>query len=255
MIRVVLLGTGNVATHLVNAFLNAKYIDLVQVFARKKSNLKYIQKNKINTTSNLSELKDADIYIIAIADDAIAAFSEQLNIKKNALVVHTSGSVAMNAINNNFRKGVFYPLQTFSKEKSINFKTVPLCLEAEHNEDLVILEKLASAISNAVYFIDSKQRESLHIAAVFVNNFTNHLYHIGKTICYEHEVPFAILQPLIQETAKKILDLSPYDAQTGPARRNDSNTITRHLEQLPNNYKEIYSLLTKSIRDTYEQEL
>jgi predicted short-subunit dehydrogenase-like oxidoreductase (DUF2520 family) len=255
MIRVVLLGTGNVATHLVNAFLNAKNIDLVQIFARKKSNLKYIQKNKINTTSNLSELKDADIYIIAIADDAIATFSEQLNIKKNALVVHTSGSVAMNAINNNFRKGVFYPLQTFSKEKSINFKTVPLCLEAEHNEDLVILEKLASAISNAVYFIDSKQRESLHIAAVFVNNFTNHLYHIGKTICYEHEVPFAILQPLIQETAKKILDLSPYDAQTGPARRNDSNTITRHLEQLPNNYKEIYSLLTKSIRDTYEQEL
>ena len=252
MIRVVLLGAGNVATHLVNAFSNAKNIELVQIYARKKSSLKYIQKNNISTTTNLNELKVADVYIIAIADDAIAEFSHQLKIKKNALVVHTSGSVAMNAINNNFRKGVFYPLQTFSKEKSINFKTVPLCLEAEHKQDLVILEKLASAISNAVYFINSKQRETLHVAAVFVNNFTNHFYHIGKTICKEHDVPFAILQPLIQETAKKILDLTPYDAQTGPAKRNDSNTIARHLEQLPDNYKEIYSLLTKSISNTYE---
>lgn len=255
MIRVVLLGAGNVATHLVNAFSNAKNIDLVQVYARKKSSIEHIQKNNLITTTNLDKLKDADVYIIAIADDAISTFSRQLEIKKNALVVHTSGSVAMNDIANNFRRGVFYPLQTFSKEKSVNFKTVPLCLEAEHNEDLVLLEQLASAISDAVYFIDSKQRETLHVAAVFVNNFTNHLYHVGKTICNEHEVPFVILQPLIQETAKKILDLSPYDAQTGPAKRNDNNTITRHLEQLPNNYKEIYSLLTKSISNTYEQEL
>ncbi len=253
MIRVVLLGAGNIATHLLYAFTEAAKIEVVQLYARSEKSLLPF-KNTVATTSTLGNLAMADVYIIAVADDAIAEVSKKLLVK-NALVVHTSGSVSMNTLKGKFRKGVFYPLQTFTKEITVDFSTIPICLEAAHNEDLLILEKLASAISDAVYFIDSKQREHLHIAAVFVNNFTNHMYHIGQQICDQSEVPFEVLKPLIQETAVKLTKVSPLEAQTGPAKRKDTQTITKHLDQLPKNFKEIYSLLTKSISDTYEQEL
>ena len=253
MIRVVILGSGNVATHLTKAFLNTQTIEVVQVYGRSKNSLKHIV-DLVATTTNLTELTPADVYIIAIADDAIALFSSQLP-NKDALVVHTSGSVAMNAIDNRFRQGVFYPLQTFTKNSTVDFSVIPICLEAQHNKDLVLLEKLGSAISNAVYFIDSKQRESLHVAAVFANNFTNHLYYIAKTICAENKVPFAVLRPLIQETANKIKTIDPIKAQTGPAKRNDQKTIAKHLNQLPEAYQNIYKTLTTAITKTYEQEL
>jgi len=253
MIKVVILGTGNVATHLIKAFSIAKKVELVQVYTRTKNNLKAFE-NNVETTTNLSALKEADVYIIAIADDAISEFSSKLKLK-NALVVHTSGSVSMENIDSRFRKGVFYPLQTFTKGKKVDFGTIPICLETQYNDDLLVLEKLASTISNAVYFIDSTQRESLHIAAVFVNNFSNHLYYVGKSLCSQHNVPFEILQPLIQETANKVQTIHPFDAQTGPAKRNDTNIISKHLDALPKNYQEIYALLTKSITKTYEQEL
>lgn len=250
MIRVVLLGAGNVATHLIKAFSTAKKVELVQVYARTKKSLQRFQ-NLVDTTTNLSDLKDADVYIIAIADDAIGEFSSQLP-NNNALVVHTSGSVTMNAIDNRFRKGVFYPLQTFTKGTKVDFSTIPICLEAQHDEDLQLLEKIGAAISNSVYFIDSKQRESLHLAAVFVNNFTNHMYHIGQTICDEHKVSFEVLQPLIQETATKIKTIAPLKAQTGPAKRNDQKTIEKHLKQLPKGYQNIYKVITTAITKTYE---
>lgn len=250
MIEVVVLGAGNVASHFIDAFSNAESIDLVQVYARKRKSLDMLN-HDIAKTTNLNQLKSADIYVIAIADDAIADFTSQL-VLKNALVVHTSGSVSMDAIDDRFHRGVFYPLQTFTKNAEVDFSSIPICLEAQYNEDLVLLEKLASAISNNVYFIDSEQRESLHIAAVFVNNFTNHLYYIGHQICNEHMVPFQILKPLIEETAKKISNTFPAKAQTGPARRNDQKTIAKHLKHLPKEYQEIYKSITKSISKTYE---
>jgi len=227
---------------------------VVQLYARSKKSLSPF-KNMVDTTSTITDLVKADVYIIAVTDDAIAKVSASLSLK-NVLVVHTSGSVEMNAMEKNLRRGVFYPLQTFTKGTIVDFCTIPICIEAEHNDDLLILEKLASSISKAVYFIDSKQRESLHLAAVFVNNFTNHLYHIGQEICNQNTVPFEVLKPLIQETANKIKTIAPIDAQTGPAKRKDINTITKHLHQLPAaSRKELYSLLTKSISDTYEQKL
>lgn len=253
MIRVVLLGAGNVATHLLKAFSTTRKVEVVQLYARTKKSLLPF-KNIVATTNTIDDLVKADVYIIAVADDAIKEVSATLSLK-NALIVHTSGSVEMNALAEKLRKGVFYPLQTFTKETTVDFSTIPICIEAEHNNDLLILEKLASSISEAVYFIDSKQRESLHTAAVFVNNFTNHLYHIGKQICDQNNVPFEVLKPLIKETAIKIKNTSPFDAQTGPAKRKDTNTITKHLHQLPENYKEIYSLLTRSISNTHEQKL
>src|SRR5690606_18010692 len=131
-------------------------------------------KNSTSITNNLSELKEADIYILAVSDNVISDLSSSLNLK-NKLVVHTSGSVAMEELKSDSNKGVFYLLQTFSKEIKVNFSTVPICIEAENEENLMLLETLAKAISNNCYFINSVQRKSLHVAAVFVNNFVNHL--------------------------------------------------------------------------------
>ena len=253
MVQVVLLGSGNVATHLSKTFLKAKNVDLVQVYGRTERSLKHID-NQINTTTSLNKITKADLYVLAVPDDVIAEFSTTLPFE-NALVVHTSGSVAMDELSSNNRKGVFYPLQTFSKNSHLDFNEVPVCIEAQKNEDLFLLEKLASAVSKNVYFIDSNQRKSLHVAAVFVNNFVNHLYHIGHEICKNHTVPFEILAPLIRETAKKIEKIKPLDAQTGPARRHDAQTINSHESLLSEAHQEIYKLLTKSIQKTYGKEL
>jgi predicted short-subunit dehydrogenase-like oxidoreductase (DUF2520 family) len=164
-------------------------------------------------------------------------------------VVHTSGSFAMKDLKNTTSKGVFYMLQTFSKDKEVDFSVVPFCLEAEHTADYLLLEKVARVLGVKVYPINSEQRKALHVAAVFVNNFTNHLYKIGNDICKEHQVPFEILEPLIQETSEKIKTLSPEKAQTGPAIRNDEKTIKNHLELLQKEQQEIYKLITQSIKN------
>jgi len=253
MIQVVLLGSGNVATHLSKTFLKAKNVDIIQVYGRTERSLKHVD-NQIHKITNINKLAKADVYVMAVPDDAIAEFSSALPLD-NSLVVHTSGSVAMDELSSNLRKGVFYPLQTFSKSSDLDFKEIPVCIEAQKNEDLVLLEKLASAITKKVYFIDSNQRKSLHVAAVFVNNFVNHLYHIGHEICKNHTVPFEILTPLIRETAKKIEEIPPFDAQTGPARRHDKQTMRAHESMLSEAHQEIYKLLTKSIEKTYGKEL
>lgn len=252
MIKVVLFGAGNVASHLAKIFIASNAVELVQVYSRSKKSLE--QFTNIPTTTNLNNLAKADVYIIAIPDDAIANFSKKLP-KLNGLLVHTSGSVAMDSIDVKHTRGVFYPLQTFSKDKSVDFKQVPICIEAEKDQDLHLLEKLAESISDKVFLINSKQRKSLHVAAVFVNNFTNHLYHIADNICKEHTVPFEILTPLIQETAHKINDLKPFEAQTGPAKRNDVKTIETHLALLNKEQQNIYKVLTQSIQQTYGKEL
>ena len=229
MISVVVIGKGNVGTHLYNAFLKAESVSVVQINSRK-----------------LNDIPQADVTIIAVSDDAIAKVSSKI---KNSFIVHTSGSVAIDALKSSNRKGVFYMLQTFSKNKKINFSEVPFCLEAENESDYFLLKKLAKSIGKKVFSISSEQRKALHVAAVFVNNFTNHLYKIGNDICEDNNVPFEILQPLIQETSKKIKTISPIDAQTGPAIRNDKKTIKKHLDLLDKNQQKIYKLLTKSIQN------
>jgi len=253
MISVIVLGTGNVGTHLTKAFLDSKSVALVQVYSRSKSSLKFIEA-KVDTTTSLDKLKKADVYIIAISDNNISTFSSQLD-GKDKLIVHTSGSASIKALKNKGDKGVFYPLQTFSKRNSIDFSTIPICVETEKNEDLVLLEKLASSISNNVFIIDSEQRKLLHVAAVFTNNFVNHLYKIGFDICEENNIPFEALHPLIIETAKKIVSNNPKTIQTGPAHRNDTDTIETHLNLLSGEQKKIYQLLTQSIQNNYGQKL
>ena len=246
MIKTVIIGSGNVAQHLIMAFAKSNKIEVIQAFSRQKESLnQLLDANKI--TSNFNDLVQADLYIIAVSDDAIASVSAQLPFN-NRLVVHTSGSVSIDALDPKNRRGIFYPLQTFSKNKAIDFSSIPICLESDTDYDF--LEIVARDISNNVYKINSEQRKSLHIAAVFVNNFVNHLYQIGHEICEANKVSFEVLKPLLLETANKVMLLSPLEAQTGPAKRNDQQTIASHLEALSNeNHKTIYKLLTQSIQN------
>lgn len=248
MIKIALIGSGNVAQHLIKAFAKSESVELLQVFSRKKETLKnLLDSEKIVT--DFASLKEADLYVIAVSDDAINDVSKQIPFQ-NKLTVHTSGTSSIDSLDSKNRKGVFYPLQTFSKNKAVDFSVIPICLEAENKADYTILETVANSISNAVYQINSEQRKALHVSAVFVSNFTNHLYQIGQEICEKHRMPFEILMPLIEETANKIKTLNPDEAQTGPAKRNDLTTIEAHLKFLSNeNQKNIYKTLTKSIQN------
>ena len=254
MLSIVLLGTGNVARHLFDAFLNFDEIKVAQVVGRNQAALQYFEE-AVSTSTDFKKLAEADIYIIAISDDAVAAVSEDLAIK-NMLLVHTSGSVDMSELSRENRAAVFYPLQSFSKDRELNFKDVPICIEAERKADLETLKKLAAILGNEVFLVSSEQRRSLHLAAVFVNNFVNHLYTIGHEICLEQQLPFSILKPLILETCKKIEEIPPLKAQTGPAMRNDLGTMEKHKDLLQKEInKKIYSLLSASIQETYGKKL
>ena len=247
MAKVTIIGSGNVAHHLIRVFTESREIELVQVFARNRQSLSGVVANELITDS-LSELKPADVYLISVTDDAIAEVSEKLPFS-GKLVAHTSGTQPLKILSDKNRRAVFYPLQTFSKEKKINFKEIPICLESENPQDFEFLKSLAKKISDNVYDINSEKRKALHVAAVFVSNFVNHLYKIGSDICEQNELPFEVLKPLIVEVADKIKYLNPSQAQTGPAKRKDFQVIDAHLAFLENQPKlqYIYKTLTQSI--------
>ena len=199
MITVSVIGSGNVAQHLIKVFSKTTGIELIQAFARQpESLLPILPSEKI--TNDYQTLQKADVYIIAVTDNAIAEVSEQLPFE-NQLVVHTSGTSDITILNDKNRKGVFYPLQTFSKNKAVDFSAVPLCLETEHEADFTTLELLGNAISEKVYSISSEQRRSLHVAAVFVCNFVNHLYQIGDEI-HLNSGPFCDHNAVVKDITK-----------------------------------------------------
>lgn len=249
MIRVILLGSGNLAIHLARALMADTKVELAQRYARNNDNADYFD-TSIPFTVDLKQLFTADVFIIAITDDAIHCFSKDLDLA-DGLVIHTSGNLSYEALQVKNGRGVLYPLQTFSKSKELNFNSVPLCIEVEKASDLAILETLANSLSNIVYHINYEQRIYLHLAAVFANNFSNHLFKIAKDICDKQQLSFEILKPLIIETSNKVTGLDPYLAQTGPAKRKDQKVIENHLKHLDKNQQEIYKLLTKSIHKSY----
>lgn len=250
MISVTLLGAGNVGTHLFKAFNENNQITVKQWFNRNLDAItKY--KNEVAITDDLSHLEVADIYIIAVSDDAVANMSSALPFK-NRLVVHTAGSIHIHNLDKKNRRGVFYPLQSFTKTADLDFSEIPICIETLDKADYPILKSLALKLGGPVKKVNSDQRKMLHLAAVFVNNFTNQIYRIAHEITESEAAEFDLLKPLILETAKKIQDISPYMAQTGPAKRNDKKTIKNHLKLLKNEeHKEIYKLITKSIQNTH----
>src|SRR5690606_19857747 len=251
MISVIILGAGNVATHLFKAFQKTEQVSVKQWYNR-HLNLITPYKNDVDIIDDLSQLKEADIYILAVSDDAIKELTSKL-LFEIRLVAHTSGSVSVYDIDKKHRRGVFYPLQTFSKNADMDFSHVPICIEAIKSTDYHTLKSLAISLGSTVKRVNSDQRRVLHLAAVFVNNFTNQLYRIAHEITESEGADFDILKPLIQETANKVQEFSPYMAQTGPAKRNDKKTIRKHLKILNNNphHKAIYDLLTDSIQTTH----
>ena len=251
--KIVFIGAGNVATQLGFALKKSKHT-IVQVVSKHKSSANKLAQllncdysvfpEKINSS--------ADIYVIAVKDDAIGEVVKQLKLK-NKIVVHTSGSVEMNILKSSSDNyGVFYPLQTFSKTSSIDFKTIPICLEANNTNTFKVLEILANSISKDVQKINSDQRKTIHVAAVFACNFSNHLYTIASDILASANLSLDILKPLIEETSKKIKNNLPAQMQTGPAIRGDKKTMDKHLKMLSDKkqYKEIYKLMSKSIGDS-----
>lgn len=250
MISVVLLGAGNVATHLYKAFQKAEKIEVVQWYNRTKTSISSYG-NSVAITDDLKDLKSADIYILAVSDDSVAKLSRKLPFV-NRLVAHTSGSVNIHDLDKKNQRAVFYPLQTFSKEANVDFSQVPICFQALEKSNNKLLKDLAKGIKSKSYKINTEQRQTLHLSAVFINNFVNQLYRIAHEITDAEHIEFDILKPLITETAKKVQNISPYMAQTGPAKRNDKKTIQQHLKQLENEkHKKIYKLLTSSIQDTH----
>lgn len=254
MIEIVVLGSGNVATHLFRAFSASEDIRIKQVYNHSRKSLHYFE-NKAEITTDTSEIAEADIYLLALKDDVIPEVAGKLK-NKNGLIVHTSGSVALEALSPCIRKGVFYPLQTFSKDNEVDYSEIPFCLEANKPEDLELLKELAGKISGKSYEISSQQRKKLHLSAVFVCNFVNHLYAVGEQICQKSEIPFEILKPLIRETANKVQHSSPARVQTGPAIRDDRSTLSAHLELLESSEdKKIYEILTSAIQSFHGKKL
>jgi len=250
MISVVILGAGNVAHHLYKAFFSSENVTVTQWYNRNLNSMRPFN-SKVKLTDDISKIVEADIYIIAVSDDAIAELSKQLPFE-DRLVVHTSGSASGYDIDQKNRRGIFYPLQTFSQGADVDFSTVPICYEALMKKDYDILKRLASSISKNTKRINSDQRAALHLAAVFVNNFTNQLFRVAHEITESQGAEFDLLKPLILETANKVQNLSPFKAQTGPAKRNDKKTIKRQLKMLENeDHKAIYKLMTESIKKTH----
>lgn len=192
---------------------------------------------------------DADLYIIAVNDDAVADVARLC--PESALVVHTAGSVAMDALPQQ-RRGVLYPMQSFTKGRRTDWSRVPFFIEASSEEDAGLLEAFARRLSSSVWRLSSERRKTLHLAAVWVSNFPNHLWAVASDLLGREHLPFSVMLPLIEETAAKVHELAPVDAQTGPARRRDAKVMQAHEAMLPDDLRLIYRLLSSSIQ-RYDQ--
>ncbi|MFT5751232.1 MAG: putative short-subunit dehydrogenase-like oxidoreductase (DUF2520 family) [Flavobacteriales bacterium] len=254
MIHVNIIGTGNVAWHLAKRFETLSSVRLQQVCGRSPTALSLFT-DLARKTVTLSKLKPADITIIAVSDDAVESISEAIPFTDH-LVVHTSGSIPMEALSDKNRKGVFYLVQSFSIADVVDFKSIPICLEYENPQDKDIMGGLALALSENIHILKSKQRKELHLAAVFANNFTNYCYTIAKEICDTQGIPFSLLHPLMLKTTTKAVAHEPKEMQTGPARRGDAAVIKNQLETLEeDHHKELYKTMTALIKQHYGKEL
>ncbi len=253
MSQIVLFGSGNVASHLYKAFSASDQAEVIQVFARQKRKADFVSE-KTEVISDLEKLKSADLYLLAVSDSGIAEIASDLK-EAGILVAHTSGSTDISVLEKFENFGVFYPLQTFSKNRDLDYAEIPFCLEANSEANLKQLQKIAAMISKSVLEVDSEQRRALHLSAVFVNNFSNHMFSLGANICSDNELDYNILQPLIKETVSKLDELAPKDAQTGPAIRNDQETIEKHINALTGEQKLVYQTLTDSIQKFHGKKL
>lgn len=250
--NVILIGAGNVATHLGAVLSRSGYI-IRQVYSRTEASASELAtKLGCPYTTDISNISaDGELYIVSVKDSALDSILPLLvQTNPHALFVHTAGSVPMNIWQGlTERYGVLYPMQTFSKQRDIDFSSVSFFIEAHNPADLRELKELACNLGEKVYEATSEQRRYLHIAAVFACNFANHMYAIADHLLQAHGLPFEALLPLIDETTRKVHELSPVKAQTGPASRYDENVIHRHMDMLAcePQLADIYEILSKNI--------
>lgn len=255
MYKIGFIGSGKVATALAKAFHN-NGLQVLQIYSPNKDNARKLA-SSVNAKAIISIEEfdnNIDFIIVSITDTALLKldFSE---INSSTLICHTSGSVSMEIFDKFENFGVFYPLQTFSNQRELDFGKIPICIEANRKTNTTKLLDLGNYISNSVQEIDSKKRSILHLAAVFVCNFTNAMYSIGENILDKSDISFDLLRPLIEETAHKVQDHSPNEVQTGPALRNDQEIMNKHKKSLNNfsNYAEIYELISDIITDNKDK--
>lgn len=231
--NVVIIGKGNVATNLHYAFMK-----------------KGIACQMVSSREGLDQLPQANVYIYAVRDEALAGVVAQVVGREKSLHLHTSGSMAMSVFGaDKPHAGIFYPFQTFSKARVIeDFSTVPVFFEARGIDDISAVYSLALTITSHVYETSQHDRERLHVAGVYACNFTNLMYTMAAELLRNTHIPFSALLPLIDETAAKIHSLAPQDAQTGPARRNDENVMNHHISLLNEEQRTVYQLLSEEIR-------
>ncbi len=253
--NIVFVGAGNLATNLAKAFYR-KGFRIMQIYSRTKESAEALALAVgADYTTDLSALSgEAQLYIVSVKDAVLGQILPNLITGKNkqALWVHTAGSISMDIWNGKVEHyGVFYPMQTFSKQCEVDFAEIPVFVEGNTVQDVAFLKDVAEVISNRVYEADSEQRRKLHIAAVFACNFTNHMYVLAAELLQKAHLPFEVMLPLIDETANKVHRLEPRMAQTGPAVRYDENVINKHLQMLADNprLQELYKLLSESIHE------
>ena len=251
--RIVLIGAGNVATHL-GVALKRNGHEIIQIYSRTEASASALSERlgAPFTTSMDEVFPGADIYVVSVKDAVLQdLLPSVVKGREGALFVHTAGSMPMDVWKGiATRYGVLYPMQTFSKSREVDFNSVSFFVEALEKDDLQMLVDLASSLTPKVYKATSEQRMSLHVAAVFACNFTNHMYAMSAKLLEKYGMPFDAMLPLIDETARKVHELSPMDAQTGPAIRRDENVMNKHLSLLSDEpmLQEVYEMISKSIQ-------
>jgi predicted short-subunit dehydrogenase-like oxidoreductase (DUF2520 family) len=255
MVRVFVIGTGNLGLHLINEFdaisqqPNAT-ISLVGYHNRTSAIESDI---KAQYYKNLEDIPPCNFVIIAVNDDNVKTVASQLDSTKSFTVVHTSGSVSVDALDAFENRGVFYWPQTFSKQREPDFSEITMCYEASNDVVREQVEIVGNTLSRKRKLINSTDRKKLHLAAVYTNNFVNHCYLKSYEYLEANKLSPELLRPLMKETLGKALDLHPLEAQTGPARRGDQKTIAQHLADLQHADCKMYEAITESIKNTYEK--
>lgn len=259
MQKVSFIGSGNLAWHLAPALDNVGY-SVREVYSQNPKHAAALVGRLYEAHVNISldfSASTSKIFIISVSDDALEEVSQKLILPDDAIVVHTSGSQPLSILDDTGSQnmGVFYPLQTFSKTKKVDFKSTPIFIESENTDVEKVLTKMAKAISGKVKRINSEERKALHVAAVFASNFTNHMLTLAKQVADENDLDFELLKPLIAETLNKSLEIGPEKAQTGPAIRGDVEILERHMEFLKDNPElaEIYKVISQHIIDSSDQ--
>lgn len=247
--KIVFIGAGNVATHLAKELYKYDF-DILQVYSRtiESANALALQVNALSTCDIRNIIDDADLYLFSLKDAVLEEVITQMS-PNNGLWVHTAGSMPMDVFKGyNSRYGVFYPFQTFSKDRKVEWNNIPIFIEATKPTDLDMLYTIGRQLSNKVSELSSEDRKYLHLTGVFVCNFTNHMYALSELFLKKINLPFDIVLPLIEETCAKVHTMNPNEAQTGPAIRYDENVINKHLSLIEDErIRSIYKLISESI--------